>query len=153
MISPSNRRTSLATREQQIAELQEDWDTNPRWMGVTRAYTAAEVVGLRGSLRIEHTLAQRGADKLWRLLNEEPFVNALGALTGVQAMQQVKAGLKAIYLPGWQVAGETVPAPVAVQRINSALQHADQAQWAKASRTSTTSRPSWPMRRSSRCSR
>jgi isocitrate lyase len=61
MISPSNRRNSLATREQQIAELQEDWDTNPRWMGVTRAYTAAEVVGLRGSLRIEHTLAQRGA--------------------------------------------------------------------------------------------
>jgi isocitrate lyase len=112
MISPSNRRNSLATREQQIAELQEDWDTNPRWMGVTRAYTAAEVVGLRGSLRIEHTLAQRGADKLWRLLNEEPFVNALGALTGVQAMQQVKAGLKAIYLPGWQVAGETVTSRV-----------------------------------------
>jgi isocitrate lyase len=131
MISPSDRRTSLATREQQIAELQEDWDTNPRWMGVTRAYTAAAVVGLRGSLKIEHTLAQRGADRLWHLLNEEPFVNALGALTAVQAMQQVKAGLKAIYLPRWQVAGETVPAPVAVQRINSALQHADQAQWAQ----------------------
>ncbi len=96
----------MTTREQQIAELQQDWDTNPRWKGVVRNYTAADVVRLRGSVRIEHTLAKRGAEKLWNLVNDEPFVNALGALTGNQAMQQVKAGLKAIYLSGWQVAGD-----------------------------------------------
>ncbi|SFV08549.1 isocitrate lyase [Pseudoduganella namucuonensis] len=91
----------MATREQQAAELQKEWDTHPRWNGVTRSYTADDVVRLRGSLRIEHTLARRGAEKLWDLVNNEPFVNALGALTGNQAMQQVKAGLKAIYLSGW----------------------------------------------------
>ena len=96
----------MATRAQQIAALQNDWDTNPRWKGVTRTYSAEDVVRLRGSLRIEHTLAQRGAEKLWDLVNNEPFVNSLGALTGNQAMQQVKAGLKAIYLSGWQVAGD-----------------------------------------------
>ncbi len=96
----------MATRAEQIAALQHDWDTNPRWKGVTRTYTAEDVVRLRGSLAIEHTLAKRGAEKLWDLLNNEPFVNALGALTGNQAMQQVKAGLKAIYLSGWQVAGD-----------------------------------------------
>ena len=96
----------MATREQQISELQQDWETNPRWKGVTRNYTAADVVRLRGSVRIEHTLAKRGAEKLWDLVNDEPYVNALGALTGNQAMQQVKAGLKAIYLSGWQVAGD-----------------------------------------------
>src|SRR5471030_1739806 len=96
----------MATREQQVAALQKDWDTNPRWKGVTRTYSADDVVRLRGSLQIEHTLAKRGAEKLWDLVNNEPFVNALGALTGNQAMQQVKAGLKAIYLSGWQVAGD-----------------------------------------------
>ncbi|MYM26546.1 isocitrate lyase [Duganella sp. FT135W] len=121
----------MTSREHQIAELQDDWDTNPRWTGVTRAYTAAEVVGLRGSLKIQHTLAQRGADKLWQLLGGETFVNALGALTGNQAVQQVCAGLKAIYLPGWQATGEMLPLPLAVKRISNALQHADQRQWAE----------------------
>src|SRR5205085_11464000 len=94
------------TREQQIAALEKDWAENPRWKGIKRGYSAADVVRLRGSLAIEHTLAKRGAEKLWSLVNTEPFVNALGALTGNQAMQQVKAGLKAIYLSGWQVAGD-----------------------------------------------
>ena len=94
------------TREQQIAALEKDWAENPRWKGIKRGYTAADVVRLRGSVDIEHTLAKRGAEKLWNLVNTEPFVNALGALTGNQAMQQVKAGLKAIYLSGWQVAAD-----------------------------------------------
>ncbi|MFY7974129.1 MAG: isocitrate lyase, partial [Rubrivivax sp.] len=95
-----------STREQQAADLAREWAQNPRWSGIQRGYTAADVVRLRGSLPIEHTLAKRGAEKLWRLINTEPFVNSLGALTGNQAMQQVKAGLKAIYLSGWQVAGD-----------------------------------------------
>ena len=97
---------SNLTRDQQIAQLEKDWAENPRWKGIKRGYSAADVVRLRGSLAIEHTLAKRGAEKLWALLNTEPFVNTLGALTGNQAMQQVKAGLKAIYLSGWQVAGD-----------------------------------------------
>jgi len=136
----------MATREQQIAALQQDWDTNPRWKGVTRTYTAEDVIRLRGSLQIEHTLAKRGAEKLWDLVNNEPFVNALGALTGNQAMQQVKAGLKAIYLSGWQVAGDAnlagemypdqslYPAnsvPMVVKRINNTFQRADQIQWSE----------------------
>ncbi|MGW8393251.1 isocitrate lyase [Pseudoduganella sp. HUAS MS19] len=136
----------MATRAQQIAALQHDWDTNPRWKGVTRTYTAEDVVRLRGSLAIEHTLARRGAEKLWDLVTTEPFVNALGALTGNQAMQQVKAGLKAIYLSGWQVAGDAnlagemypdqslYPAnsvPMVVRRINNTLQRADQIQWSE----------------------
>jgi isocitrate lyase len=134
------------TREQQIAALEQDWAQNPRWKGVKRGYSAADVVRLRGSLPIEHTLAQRGADKLWTLLNTEPFVNTLGALTGNQAMQQVKAGLKAIYLSGWQVAGdansngEMYPdqslysvdsVPKVVKRINATFQRADQIQWSE----------------------
>src|SRR5262245_32994158 len=91
------------TRDQQIAALQKDWNENPRWKGIRRGYGAADVVRLRGSVAVEHTLARRGAEKLWNLVNTEPFVNTLGALTGNQAMQQVKAGLKAIYLSGWQV--------------------------------------------------
>src|SRR5574343_1073457 len=129
----------MATREQQIAELQQDWDSNPRWTGVRRTYSAADVVRLRGSLPITHTLAQRGADKLWQLLTKEAHVHALGALTGNQALQQVKAGLKAIYLSGWQVAGDANQAgemypdqslypvnsvPMAVKRINNTLQRA-----------------------------
>jgi isocitrate lyase len=136
----------MATRAEQIAALQHDWDTNPRWKGVTRAYTAEDVVRLRGSLQIEHTIAKRGAEKLWNLVNNEPFVNALGALTGNQAMQQVKAGLKAIYLSGWQVAGDAnlagemypdqslYPAnsvPMVVRRINNTFQRADQIQWSE----------------------
>src|SRR3954467_6327274 len=136
----------MATREQQVAALQKDWDTNPRWKGVVRNYSADDVVRLRGSLQVEHTLAKRGAEKLWDLVNNEPFVNALGALTGNQAMQQVKAGLKSIYLSGWQVAGdaniagETYPdqslypsnsVPQIVRRINNALIRADQIAWAE----------------------
>src|SRR5205814_46379 len=90
----------------EAARLQKDWAEKPRWKGITRGYTAEDVVRLRGSIHIEHTLARRGADKLWKLLHDEPFVSTLGALTGNQALQQVKAGLKAIYLSGWQVAAD-----------------------------------------------
>jgi len=136
----------MLTREQQIAELQKDWDTNPRWIGIKRNYTAEDVVRLRGSIKIEHTLAKNGAEKLWNLCVNEPFVNALGALTGNQAMQQVKAGLKAIYLSGWQVAGDAnvagemypdqslYPAnsvPLVVKRVNNTFTRADQIQWSE----------------------
>jgi isocitrate lyase len=136
----------MATREQQIQALNKDWAENPRWKNVKRNYSAEEVVRLRGSVSIEHTLAKRGAEKLWDLLHTEPFVNALGALTGNQAMQQVKAGLKAIYLSGWQVAGDAnlagemypdqslYPAnsvPMVVKRINNTFQRADQIQWSE----------------------
>ncbi|MBI1395148.1 MAG: isocitrate lyase [Betaproteobacteria bacterium] len=128
-------------REQSIAKLTQDWAENARWQGITRPYSAADVERLRGSIRIEHTLARRGAEKLWSLLHSEPFVNSLGAMSGNQAMQQVKAGLKAIYLSGWQVAadaniaGEMYPdqslypvnsVPAVVRRINNALMRADQ---------------------------
>ena len=134
------------TRQQQVAALQKDWAENPRWKGITRGYSAEDVVRLRGSLPIEHTLAKRGAEKLWNLINTEPFVNTLGALTGNQAMQQVKAGLKAIYLSGWQVAGdansngEMYPdqslyavdsVPKVVKRINATFKRADEIQWSE----------------------
>jgi len=136
----------MASREQQVQALTKDWAENPRWKNITRNYTAEDVVRLRGSVQIEHTIAKRGAEKLWNLVNNEPFVNALGALTGNQAMQQVKAGLKAIYLSGWQVAGDAnvagemypdqslYPAnsvPLVVKRINNTLQRADQIQWSE----------------------
>lgn len=136
----------MSNREQQIAALQQDWDNNPRWAGIKRNYTAEDVVRLRGSLAVEHTIAKTGAIKLWNLVNNEPFINALGALTGNQAMQQVKAGLKAIYLSGWQVAGDAnvagemypdqslYPAnsvPLVVKRINNTLTRADQIQWSE----------------------
>ena len=98
--------TEQLSREQQIAALEKDWATNPRWKGIKRGYSAADVVRLRGSFPIEYTLARRGAEKLWDLVNTEDYVNCLGALTGGQAMQQVKAGVKAIYLSGWQVAAD-----------------------------------------------
>ena len=98
--------TEQLSRAQQIEALERDWATNPRWKGIERGYSAADVVRLRGSFPIEHTLARRGAEKLWDLLHTEPYVNCLGALTGGQAMQQVKAGVKAIYLSGWQVAAD-----------------------------------------------
>ena len=79
-------------------QLQLDWDNNPRWAGIKREYSAEDVVRLRGTVHVEHSIARLGAEKLWKSVNSEPFVNALGALTGNQAMQQVKAGLKAIYL-------------------------------------------------------
>jgi isocitrate lyase len=122
-------------------ELTRDWASSDRWTGITRPYAAKDVVRLRGTVDIEYSLARQGADKLWRYMDEMPFVNALGALTGNQAMQQVKAGLKAIYLSGWQVAGdanlagEMYPdqslypansAPAVVRRINRTLLRADQ---------------------------
>ena len=125
----------------EVRRIQDDWKTNPRWRGVTRPYQAADVLRLRGSVAVEHTLARLGAEKLWRYVHEKPFVNALGALTGNQAMQQVRAGLDAIYLSGWQVAGDAnlaaqmypdqslYPAdsvPAVVKRINNSLQRADQ---------------------------
>src|SRR5690606_15557616 len=96
----------MTTRENEIRDLQKTWAEDARWQGIKRGYGAEDVVRLRGSVPVEHTLARRGAQKLWDLLHTEPFVNSLGALTGNQAMQQVKAGLKASYLSGWQVAGD-----------------------------------------------
>lgn len=128
-------------RDQAIAEIRKDWNSSPRWMGLQRPYSAEDVYRLRGTIHIEYSLARRGAEKLWKLVNQEAFVNALGALTGNQAMQQVKAGLKAIYLSGWQVAadanlaGEMYPdqslypadsVPAVVRRINNTFIRADQ---------------------------
>ncbi len=87
-------------------QLQQDWETNPRWKGIERTYTAEDVIRLRGSVQEEHTLARLGAKRLWHLLHTRDYVHSLGALTGNQAVQQVKAGLKAIYLSGWQVAAD-----------------------------------------------
>ncbi|WP_334133029.1 isocitrate lyase [Silanimonas lenta] len=127
-------------------DIARDWATNLRWKGITRNYRAEDVVRLRGTVPVEHSLARLGAEKLWRYLQTEDFVNALGALTGNQAMQQVKAGLKAIYLSGWQVAadanlaGEMYPdqslypansVPQVVKRINNTLLRADQIQHAE----------------------
>lgn len=135
------------TREQQIVEIEQDWATNPRWHGVTRTYSAEDVVRLRGSLQPANTLADRGARKLWDLVNgdaKKGYVNCLGALTAGQAMQQVKAGIEAIYLSGWQVAADNNSSltmypdqslyavnsvPTVVQRINNAFRRADQIQW------------------------
>jgi len=134
----------MSIRENAIRQLQCAWAENPRWAGVQRGYSAEDVIRLRGSLTVEHTLARRGAERLWALLHDEPFINALGALTGNQAMQQVKAGLKAIYLSGWQVAGDANMAgemypdqslypvnsvPQVVRRINNSLTRCDQIQW------------------------
>jgi isocitrate lyase len=136
----------MAERKAEIAALQKDWDTNPRWKGIKRGYTAEDVVRLRGSLKIEHTLAKHGAERLWELVNNEAYINCLGALTGGQAMQQVKAGIQAIYLSGWQVAadGNSYAAmypdqslypvdsvPKMVERINNSFQRADEIQTAK----------------------
>ncbi|WP_421333443.1 isocitrate lyase [Aeromonas sp. 603607] len=136
------------TREQQIQAIEKDWAENPRWKGIKRGYSAEDVVNLRGSLQPEHTLAQRGADKLWGLIHgdaKKGYVNCLGALTGGQAVQQAKAGIEAIYLSGWQVAADNnlsstmypdqslYPAnsvPSVVERINNSFARADQIQWA-----------------------
>ncbi|MGG2093262.1 isocitrate lyase [Bacillus sp. S13(2024)] len=128
---------------ERVQQLQENWELDKRWKGVTRPYSAEDVIRLRGSIDIEYTLAHRGAKKLWDSLHSEDYIHALGALTGNQAMQQVKAGLKAIYLSGWQVAadanvaGQMYPdqslypansVPAVVKRINQTLQRADQIQ-------------------------
>lgn len=127
----------------QAQQMQHDWDTHPRWKGITRPYSPQEVLKLRGSIKIEYTLAKIGAERLWDLMNSEDYVNALGAMTGNQAIQQVQAGLKAIYISGWQVAadanvgGQMYPdqslyavnsVPELVRRINNALMRVDQIQ-------------------------
>lgn len=131
----------MMTRQEQIEQLRREWKENERWHGIERPYTPEEVVKLRGSVVVEQTLARRGSERLWNSLHTEDFINALGALTGNQAVQQVKAGLQAIYLSGWQVAadanlsGQMYPdqslypansVPAVVKRINQALQRADQ---------------------------
>ncbi len=139
--APTQTGPTVRPAEQAVRDLQRDWDTNPRWAGVSRSYSAADVVALRGSLVEEHTLARHGAEKLWQLLQQRDFVRSLGALTGNQAVQQVKAGLEAIYLSGWQVAadanlsGQTYPdqslypansVPAVARRLNNAMMRADQ---------------------------
>lgn len=131
----------MTTRLKQIEELEKSWANDERWEGIKRPYSAEEVIKLRGSVDIQHTLAEKGAKRLWDTLQHEDYINALGALTGNQAVQQVKAGLQAIYLSGWQVAadanlsGQMYPdqslypansVPQVVKRINQALQRADQ---------------------------
>jgi isocitrate lyase len=138
-----DRQASLESQAEQLAAR---WAADPRWAGTERTYTAADVIKLRGSVTEEHTLARLGAERLWSLLKSEDYVHALGALTGNQAVQQVKAGLNAIYLSGWQVAadansaGQTYPdqslypvnsVPQVVRRINNALLRADQITWAE----------------------
>src|SRR5438128_10001744 len=133
----------MTTREWETAKIRNDWAENPRWKGIKRGYSSEDVYRLRGSLQIEYTLATLGAEKLWKLCNEKPFVNSLGALTGNQAMQQVRAGVPAIYLSGWQVAADandslsmypdqslyaTTSVPTVVKRINNALARQDQIQ-------------------------
>jgi isocitrate lyase len=146
--SPTTSHSSLPNPEERLGQsalaqdcLTHEWKNNPRWKGIERPYTAEDVLRLRGSIHIEHTLARLGAERLWELLQTEPYVNSLGALTGNQAVQQVQAGLKAIYVSGWQVAadannaGQMYPdqslypadsVPNVCRRINSALQRADQ---------------------------
>ena len=139
----------MTSREDQIKALEHDWATNPRWKLVKRGYSAADVVRLRGSVAIDHTLAKRGAEKLWKLVNGEAkkgYVNAFGAITAGQAMQQAKAGLEAVYLSGWQVAAdgntsETMypdqslyaydSVPTMVRRINNTFTRADEIQWSR----------------------
>lgn len=131
------------TKQEKVNQLIAEWNSNPRWNGIQRPYTAEEVINLSGSVKIEYTLAKRGAEKLWQLLHSEKYVSALGALTGNQAIQQVQAGLKAIYLSGWQVAadanlaGQMYPdqslypadsVPNVIRKINNSLLRADQIQ-------------------------
>src|SRR5256714_1404935 len=132
--------------QEQARQLEQEWATDARWSGVTRSYTAEEVVRLRGSVVPECTLARLGSERLWKLLPSESYINALGALSGGQAVQMVRAGLKAIYLSGWQVAADanlasaTYPdqslypansVPQVVRRINNALLRADQITWSE----------------------
>ena len=142
-----NQEGIRAQAKRAAEQLQREWDTDPRWQGVERTYSAEDVIRLRGSVTEEHTLARHGAERLWKQLHENDYINALGALTGNQAVQQVRAGLKAIYLSGWQVAadanlaGETYPdqslypansVPQVVRRINNALLRQDQVNYSEA---------------------
>jgi isocitrate lyase len=148
----------MDTIRDQAARLQTEWQEDPRWAGTERTYTAEDVIRLRGSVQEEHTLARLGAQRLWSLLQSEDYVNSLGALTGNQAVQQVRAGLKAIYLSGWQVAadanlaGQTYPdqslypansVPQVVRRINNALMRADQITFSESADGDTGSAPYW----------
>ena len=148
----------METISQQAANLRASWEADQRWAGLQRDYTAEDVIRLRGSVVEEHTLARRGATRLWELLKSEDAVRALGAITGNQAVQQVKAGLQAIYLSGWQVAadgnlaGHTYPdqslypvnsVPQMARRINNALLRADQIAWAERSADSTAPKQQW----------
>ena len=148
----------MNTISQQAANLRNEWETDPRWADVKRTYTAEDVIRLRGSIIEEHTLARRGAKRLWELLHTEDAVRALGAITGNQAVQMVKAGLQAIYMSGWQVAadgnlaGQTYPdqslypvnsVPQMVRRINNALLRADQIAWSERSADSCAPRQQW----------
>ncbi|MGH2863524.1 MAG: isocitrate lyase/phosphoenolpyruvate mutase family protein, partial [Solirubrobacteraceae bacterium] len=136
------------------AAIEREWETDPRWAGIERSYEAADVIRLRGSVRVEHSLARRGAEQLWRLLHTQTYVNALGAMTGGQAVEMVKAGLQAIYLSGWQVAADANlseqvypdqslyaanSVPAVVRRINNALRRADQIEWSEAVQKGDTS--------------
>src|SRR5256714_3569931 len=140
--------SSVGKNRDEMKKADHGWTNNPRWNGISRNYSVSDVRRLQGNVIIEHTLARRGAEHLWSLLQAEPFINALGALTGNQALQQVKAGLKSIYLSGWQVAadanlaGQMYPdqslypansVPAVVKRINSALLRADQIDHAEGS--------------------
>ena len=133
-------------QEARVSATQKNWSEDPRWKHVKRPYSAADVVRLQGSVQVEHTYASKGARKLWKLLHEEDYINSLGALSGGQALQQVKAGIKAIYLSGWQVAadanlaGEMYPdqslypansVPAVVRHINNTFCRADQIEWGK----------------------
>jgi isocitrate lyase len=133
----------MSAQQKDVAAIKKDWTENPRWSAVKRGYSAEDVKRLRGSVQIEYTLAKRGAEKLWKLCNERPFVHSLGALTGNQAVQQVRAGVPAIYLSGWQVAADANDSlqmypdqslyavssvPTVVKRVNNALLRADQIQ-------------------------
>ena len=159
-ISGNGQQAAQRGNEQagQAAALSREWATDPRWAGIERTYSAADVIRLRGSVQEEHTLARIGAERLWSLLHQEPYLNTLGALTGNQAVQQVKAGLKAIYLSGWQVAadanlaGQTYPdqslypvnsVPQVVRRINNALLRADQIAWSESADGDTRTSPHW----------
>ncbi|MEO7126851.1 MAG: isocitrate lyase [Nakamurella sp.] len=140
----ASARFSVTSRGEEAALLRQQWAGDPRWVGIDRTFDASDVIALRGSVVEEHTLARLGARRLWELLHTKPFVRSLGALTGNQAVQMVKAGLEAIYLSGWQVAadanvaGQTYPdqslypansVPTVVRRINNALLRADQIAW------------------------
>ncbi len=136
----------MTSFESAVADLEREWATDPRWTGVERPYGAADVARLRGSVPVEYSLARQGAERLWQLLHSEDYINALGALTGGQAVEMVKAGLQAIYLSGWQVAADANlseqvypdqslyaanSVPAVVRRINNALRRADQIEWSE----------------------
>jgi isocitrate lyase len=143
----------MSNFETAVTDLERQWGSDDRWKGVERNYNATDVVRLRGSVPVEYSLARRGAEQLWKLLHSEDYVNALGAMTGGQAVEMVKAGLKAIYLSGWQVAADANlseqvypdqslyaanSVPAVVRRINNALRRADQIEWGEAAKAGRT---------------